>query len=126
MIYEGYDVAIKLSENYYDSFLARIVFKFKDLEEWHWSPYGCNHTFINSTKFRDRFGYPIKHEIIPGDTYIVSVFNRHHQQLFMPEILMVHFNCTKRQMFEIWNVNQSSWYNNKNDLEYDENGKVIR
>ena len=131
-IYEGDEVVCQLcSRPYYANILARVVFKKSDYGLWRWKPYKENReqgTFPAWINEYDRLETKrdIKSLIVDGDVYIVSVHNRFHSQLMMPRIDVIHFNCTKRELYECWRSDQTHWYNNSDHLTFDENGTVIQ
>lgn len=130
MIYEGREIIKQLSiRSYYESFLAKVVFtEYQNTHHYRsckWHPYGDDTSkLFSSIPTKSRLDDKFNPEIILGDVYIVSIYNRFHSQLLMPDILMVNFNCTKKRMIEFWDVRQSGWYTNRDNLTYDENGNV--
>jgi hypothetical protein len=130
MIYEGREIINQLRiRSYYESFLAKVVFidyiKIPNYRGCEWHPYGDDESkLFSSIPTKSRLDDKFNPEIILGDVYIVSIYNRFHSQLLMPDILMVNFNCTKKKMIEFWDVKQSGWYTNRDNLTYDENGNV--
>jgi hypothetical protein len=61
-------------------------------------------------------------QLVVGNTYIVSLFDRYHQQLMMPAINTIHFDCTNKKVFWPLHYKQMPY---ATERVYDNEGRVV-
>jgi hypothetical protein len=108
--------------SYYNAFLAKITIYETEFDD---SRYGKWSTKMHDMSWRDADFWKWKKD----HTYIISIYNTHHQQMLNPVILAVHFDCTDKELITAMDPGQlysgAAGGTYCDETVYSENGQVL-